>query len=187
MANSNNVFIATPPKTRGTFFRAPLGTALPTDEVAALAAEYIDQGHVGEEGYAENLNRSTTDFKNFGGDVVASSQDDFTNDLTVTLLEHKSVPVLKTAFGDANVDDSGATIKVLRNKAVLPRSVFVVDVVGQDGGLERIVIPIGQVTTVGEIKRVHSDMVKYTLTIKCYVDAAGQTSYQYIEKTDGGS
>lgn len=179
MADSSNVTVATPP-IAGTFSRGVAGTTLPVDSTTALAAAFEDLGYVGEDGYAIDATRDTSDIKAFGGDTVATVQSSFDETVTVTLLEDKNVEVLKTVFGDDNVDDTTPdNIKVLHNKSKLPRSVFVIDVEGEGDSVKRLVIPEGQVTGVGTITLVHTDVVKYQLTIKCYPDTAGNNVYEY--------
>ena len=75
------------------------------------------------------------------------------------------------------------TIK--HNKLRLPRSVFVLDTIGDNGRLKRQVIPVGQVTTVGDITLVHTDLAKYELTIKAYPNTEGDNVIEYIEDVDG--
>lgn len=187
MADTSNVYIATPDYPEGTFHKAPLGTALPTDAVADLAAAYVDLGYVGEDGYGYNITRDSSDIKAFGGDTVANAQTDYNEELTVTLLESANADVLKVVFGDSNVTATGDSVVVKRNKKALPRQVFVADTVGQDGGFRRLVLPVGQVTGVGEVTYVHTDIIKYQLTIKAYPDTAGNCSYEYIAKDTSGS
>lgn len=187
MADTSNVFIATPDYPDGTFHTAPLGTALPTDATTALAGAYVDLGFVGEDGYSYNITRDSTDIKAFGGDTVANAQSDYMEELTVTLLESSNADVLRTVFGDDSVTVAGDTVTVARSKKALPRKVYVVDTVGQDGGFRRLSLPVAQVTGVGEVVYVHTDVIKYQLTIKAYPDTAGNCSYEHIELVAAGS
>lgn len=180
MADSTNVTIANPPATTGTFFRAPLGTALPADATTALVAAYEDHGFVGEEGYQYEAARSITDHKAFGGDTVATSQDSYDWTLTVTLIEDKNAEVLKTVFGDDNVDDTDPdAIKVTHNKARQPRSVFAIDTISEGDAVKRFVLPVGQVVSVGPVTLVHTELIKYTLTIKAYPNPTGDNVFEY--------
>ncbi|AXN53463.1 major tail protein [Gordonia phage Ronaldo] len=182
MANTDNVYVAQPTATGGTFYRAVKGTPLPEDAIEALDVAFKDLGYVGDDGYTYTITRDATDINAFGGDIVASPQQSYKEEIKVTLLESNNLEALKTAFGDDAVSVAGGVVTVARSKAILPRSSFVVDTVGQDGGERRIVIPNGQVTTVGDIVYVHSDVVKYELTIVCYPDLNGKPSYEYSEE-----
>ncbi|WP_306365440.1 hypothetical protein [Nocardia sp. CC227C] len=184
MADSANVFVASPrPGGVGVFSRAPLGTALPTDAATALAVDYLDHGYLGEEGLVITTTRDTTDHKAFGGDTVATTQDNYDWMVKVILLEDGNLNVLKTTFGDDNVTDSGGLITVKHNRIRLPRSVFVLDTIGDNGVLKRQVIPVGQVVSVGDITLVHTDLVRYELDVKAYPNTAGDNVIEYIEET----
>ncbi|MGW4718878.1 phage tail tube protein [Nocardia sp. NPDC004260] len=188
MADSANVYVAAPrPGGVGVFSRAALGTTLPTDASTALetvaAGLYKDHGFLGEEGLVITETRDTTDHKAFGGDTVATTQDNYDWSVKVVLLEDGNLEVLKTTFGDDNVSNVGGVITVKHNKARLPRSVFVLDTIGDNGRLKRQVIPVGQVTTVGDITLVHTDLVKYELTVKAYPNGDGDNVLEYIEES----
>lgn len=186
MADSANVYIASPPPGgAGVFFRAALGTTLPTDSTTDLetvaAGMYKDHGFLGEEGLVVTEARDNKDHKAFGGATVATTQDSYDWSVKVILLEDGNVEVLKTTFGASNVAVGSGVITVKHNKLRLPRSVFVMDTVGDNGRLKRQVIPIGQVVSVGDITYVHTDLVKYELTIKAYENTSGDNVLEYID------
>lgn len=186
MADSANIYVPAPrPGGAGVIFRAPLGTTLPTDASTTLAGAYKDHGWAGDAGMIIKVARDSKDHKAFGGDTVATTQDSYDWSVTVTLLEDGNLEVLKTTFGDTNVSQVGSLITVKHNKIRLPRSVFVIDTIGDNEALKRQVIPVGQVVTVGDIKQVHTDMVMYELTIKAYPNTSGDNVLEYIET--GGS
>src|SRR5881628_1124890 len=166
MADTANVFVAAPrPGGVGVMFRAPLGTALPVDASAALNVAYLDHGYLGDEGLVINEKRDTKDHKAFGGDTIATTQDSYDWTVKVNMVEDGNLYVLKTTFGDSNVTDNGSgLITVKHNKIRLPRTVFVLDTIGDNGTLKRQVIPVGQVIEIGDIKLVHTDLVKYEVT-----------------------
>lgn len=178
MANSNLITSSNPGR-NGVFFRAPVGTPLPKNAVDELDKAFIDQGIVGEDGVSLSVTRDTEDIKAYGGEVVYVLQTDFGEEITLTMYESANVDTLKTVFGEDNVvkDDSGITIK--HNKARLPRSTMVFDHI-IDQGVKRQVAAIAQVVSVGDIVNVHTDIVKYELTIKLYPDQDGNTLVEYI-------
>lgn len=186
MANVNNITSSNPGR-NGVMFRAPIGVELPADAVSELAEDFIDQGIVGEDGVTQAITRDTEDVKAYGGDVVYTLQTDFGEEFTVVMYESRNVELLKTVFGDDNVTDDGeGNITVLHNKTKLPRSTFVFDHL-IDGGVKRQVIEIGQVVSVGDIVNVHTDIVKYELTIKAFPNADGNVLVEYIGTDDGAS
>ena len=186
MADSANVVVPDlRPGGGGLFFRAPLGTTLPVDAATPLEPAYLDHGYCGDDGIVNSISRETQDVYAYGGDVVASPQQTYAETYQVTLLEDSNLVVLRTVFGDDNVTDVGGLVKVRHNKAKLPRSVFVADTATEDGGLQRQIIEIGQVDTVGDITRVHTDVIRYVLTIKSYPNSDGDTLIEYRESDDG--
>ncbi|MBJ8342777.1 IPT/TIG domain-containing protein [Antrihabitans sp. YC3-6] len=190
MADSANVSVATPrPGGVGVFYRAPLGTTAPTDAIASLSNLFKDHGYVGESGIVNSASRDVQKKKSFGGATVATLQNDYTETYQVTLLEDKNAETLRTVFGDSNVevDEDGFPIKVRHNKSILPKSFYVVDTIDGEGMLQRDLIEIGQVTTVGDITKVHTDTVEYTLTIECFENADGDTVVELREPPSGSS
>lgn len=78
MPNSKNVTGAKP-KVAGAIYRAPLGTALPTDATTALAAEYKDLGYVSDEGITQSESKDSSNVVAFGGDVVYITEGEHTD------------------------------------------------------------------------------------------------------------
>jgi hypothetical protein len=187
MADSTNIWASTRHADAGTFYRAPLGTALPATAVTTLNAAFVDHGWLGEEGITNAQTRDTTKHKSFGGDTVKVTQDNYEETIQVTLLE-SNPDTLATVFGDDSVtvdEVSGhRTIRVDHTSAMLPRSSFVVRVI--DGEKTRlIVIPEGQVTEVDDIVHVHSDLLAYTITIDVFKPAGGDAAvYELIDEPD---
>lgn len=176
--NTANITSSNPGR-NGVFFRAPVGTPVPTNATDELDPAFIDQGIVGEDGVALSVTRDTDDIKAYGGDVVYTLQTDYGEEITLTVYESMHVPTLRTVFGDDNVVESGGVITVKHNKARLPRSTMVFDHI-IDQGVKRQVAEIAQVISVGDIVNVHTDIVRYELTIKLYPDANGNTLVEYF-------
>lgn len=186
MANVNNITSSNPGR-NGVMFRGPIGAELPTDALSELDELFIDQGIVGEDGVSQAITRDTEDVKAYGGDIVYTLQTDFGEEFTVVLYESRNVETLKTVFGEDNVtEDSEGNITVRHNKSKLPRCSFIFDH-EIDQGVKRQVMAIGQVVSVGDIVNVHSDIVKYELTIKAFPDTDGNVLTEYIAADDGSN
>jgi|GEM_PF-2760370 len=187
MANSQQIWAATLAADGGSFYRAPLGTAIPSDPVASLASDYKDQGFVGDDGFKISPKRDTKQHKAFGGETVKVTQDSFEVQAKVTLYE-TNVESLKTVFGDGNVtaDDSSGHVKytVKWNRLQLPRSVFVIKYIdGNKTGMH--IIEEGQVVEVDDIEYVHDSLVRYSITINCYAPTNGNPPvYSLIDDPD---
>jgi hypothetical protein len=172
MADSTQIWAATRPGDCGVFYRAPLGTALPTLATApwaTLPTAFMDHGWMGDDGMANGMKRDVTDHQAFGGDIVKTTQNKYTETLKVTCFE-TNPNVLKSVFGDANVIVAGTShrqITVNHSSLPLLRSVFVWRCI--EGSKTRLIMAqTGQIITVDDVVFVNKDLVKYTTTIQCY-------------------
>ena len=190
MTDSTLIWAPTRPTDGGVFYRAPLGTTLPTDASAPLDALFMDHGWCGEDGITLMVNRANTKHHAFGSDLVKTTQDNYEESLKLTLLE-SDPDVLETVFGahsiTLGVDGGGnRTIAIAHSSRPLPRSAFVVEVV--DGSkIRRIVVQEGMVVDLDDVKYVHNDLLSYTITIDCYKPASGNSEAVLEYITDTGS
>ncbi|MDM7488710.1 hypothetical protein QT969_10445 [Rhodococcus sp. CSLK01-03] len=171
--NVNNAFVGRPPIDGGVFFRAPQGSTLPTDSTTALNVAFVDHGAVGENGVTVAQTRDNTDIKMYGGETFINVQTNYDEQITITLLEDDNLAVLKTAFGDANVETTAATVSegllktIYHTSDPLPISSFVIDAISGTK-TKRYVVENGQVVNVAETQDVHNNVTQRTLTIKTY-------------------
>ena len=171
--NVLNAFVGHPPMDYGVFFRAPIGQTPPTDATEALPSAAEDHGAVGENGIAVSQERSSTDIKMFGGDTFIDVQDNYNETVTITLLEDDNDAVLKTAFGDANVEKTDATSTAGTKRTIyhtsdpLPISTFYIRTAyGEKNKL--YYIDRGRVASVSEVVDVHTNVTSRQLTIKTF-------------------
>lgn len=190
--NVKNAFIATPPIDGGVYYRAPLGTELPEDPSESLHADFEDHGAVGEDGYSVAQSRTSNDIKMFGGGTYIDAQTEYSENVTITLLEDDNEAVLKTAFGDANVetkeatDQSGTKRTIYHTDAPLPISAHVVRAAYGDKA-KMYVIERGRVAEVAEVQESHSDVTKRQLTIKTFKSTKPEYKGAYVvEVRDDG-
>lgn len=173
MVNVLNAFVGTPPIDGGVFFRAPVGTPLPTDALSPLDTDFEDHGGVGESGITVAQTRDNSDIKMMGGKTFINVQTNYDETITLDLLEDDNEAVLRTAFGDANVEVTAATATDGKQKTIyhtadpLPISSFVVAAISGKK-TKRYVVELGQVVSVGEVKDLHTDVTRRTLTVKTY-------------------
>lgn len=184
MANSKNIWAATLASDGGSFYRAPLGTALPTDPLADLPAAYQDHGWMGDDGFKLSPKRNIKKHYAFGGSVVKVTQDNFEVSVRATIYE-QNLTTFKTLVGDANVTSStvnGHTqYRVDWHEDMLPRSVFVQRYVDGDRTALHI-IEEGQIVAIDDISYVHTDLVKFSVEIACYAPDSGNPAvYSLID------
>lgn len=173
------------PKIGGAISVAPLGSALPTDASGALDEAFVNLGYCSDDGLTNTNSPSSDNIKAWGGDTVLTYQESKEDTFTFKLIEVKDVNVLKTVYGDANVEGELATgITVKANSAEIPAKCWVVDMILRDNALKRVVIPNGVISEIGDISYTDSDVTGYEITLSAIPDAEGNTHYEYIKAAE---
>ena len=183
MAQTATNVAASKPAVGGALSVAATTATLPTDATTALDGAFVGLGYISEDGITEGINRESEDIKAFGGDVVLSSQTEFSNTFQCTLIESLNINVLKEVFGSSNVTGAlgtGITVNVVSDE--LTERAWVFDLVVR-GAVERMVIPCGKITEVGEVSYTDSDLIGYDITITAFPDSSGKYQYKYIKES----
>jgi hypothetical protein len=190
MADSKLIWAATRPEDGAVFFRAPLGTVLPTLVDApwdALPVIWADHGWVGDDGITNGIKRDTTDHQAFGGDIVKTTQAKYTETLKLTCFE-TSPTTLESVYGPTHVTVDTTTghrqMTVDHSSLPLTRNAWLARCI--EGVKTKLIrVEEGQVITVDDIVHVNKDLVKYTLTIQCYKpDAQTDAVSELIDEPD---
>ncbi len=87
MTSKANV-IAGKPKVGGAVFRAPLGTALPTDATTPLPEAFVELGYVSSDGWTRLINKSYEAIAAWGGDEVSKSRAEHSVGFSLSLIEN---------------------------------------------------------------------------------------------------
>lgn len=179
--NKDNVTTGKP-RVGGAAFMAPIGTTLPTNAFAELAAAFEGLGYCSEDGLKNNGAITTEKVKAWGGDVVMNPQTEKADEFKITLIESMNSNVLKAAFGDDNVSgtlESGLTVRA--NSTELTEHVWVFDMILKNNILKRVVIPCGKVVNVDEVSYDDKSAVAYALTIAAMPGEDGDTHKEYMK------
>ena len=193
--NINNAFVGTPPIDGGVYFNAPVGTPLPTSAEADLdKSVWVDHGAIGPDGFNVQPTRTSDTEKMFGGGDWVDTQTDYTEEVTLTLLEDDNEGVVASIFGEDNVvitpGEQGTQKTIYHTKKRLPVKSHVLKAIDGDK-LKTYVIPRGRITTAEKTADVHTASTKYNVTIKTFPhvikDADGEDLEVYVvEYRDDG-
>jgi len=183
MTNTVGNVLQGKPVTTGGILIGTSGATLPTTPSGATTG-FTVLGYVGDAGLAETQARTTDKIKAWGGDVVKVVQSEFSVSYTFTLLEN-SAAVLKAVHGSANVTTTSATSSagtlqsVKINASTMPKLPWIFDMIDGDAKI-RVVVPLGQVTSVGDITYSDSGVIGYPVTLEAFSDGTAQ-AYKYID------
>lgn len=191
--NVNNAFVGTPPIDGGVYFNAPTGTELPDEARGELAAAFADHGAVGPDGFTVTPTRTSTTEKMFGGGDFIDLQTEYTEDVSIVLLEDDNDAVVVSSFGEENykvteaTDQAGTKRTIYHTDRQLPIKSHVLKAVSGEKA-KTYVIPRGRVTTVEKTPDVHSASTKTTLNIKAFKSPVPEHEGAYvIEYRDDGT
>lgn len=169
---------AAKPGVGGGIWTAPKGSTLPTDASTALDTTFKSLGYVSDAGVQRNISRNSNVIHAWGGDPVAVLSNNKVETFKFKLIEPSNVDVLGLTFGEAAGDiTAGITVKSKADIST-PRA-FCISTIMADDVHQRIVIPEGVLTDIGEIVYVDNDVVGFDLTITAMADADGNTAYEY--------
>ena len=184
----NTKFLALEPTASGGVFVAPLGSAAPTDARTALDAAFVDLGGVGEDGVTEQTDRNIEKKRNWGGKVVKTMQTEVSKIFTWVFLESTNEDVLRAIHHSSNVSTTSANsshgniIHVKHNVKRPQKLSWVFDSYDSElDAMYRTYVPIGQVLSTGDVKRVHSDTIEYEVELEAFEDSSGDFSHDWLD------
>lgn len=186
--NSQMVTAAKPRTAAGAVFSAPITAPVPTDPFSELPDEYVSLGYLSEDGIVNGLETDSESITAFGGDTVLTIRTSTQETFVFRPIE-KNEAVLAETWGQDNVqlveDPAVGKYLVAAHSAdeAQPRH-YVFELSLNGDRVERIVVPNGKVTEVGENNIVHNDAQGHELTISASTDTNGKTAYEYIAAVD---
>lgn len=181
------VSAAKPLTARGGICRAPLGTTIPTDASTTLDPAFKKQGYVTTDAVTQTVNRTAEDELAWGNVTVDTHETEYGVVLTFTLMESSNAETLKSIVGDDNVIVTAATaehgnlIEVRWKSGLPPMGIWVIDMLRVKGGVQRKVIPAGQLVFSGDVQYVDSTSIKYSVELRCQNDETDVPVYDYFD------
>lgn len=168
----------------GYIWVAPLGTAVPTDAISALGAEFVGLGYVSEDGLVEPAAFEEADgIIAAGGEVVAKGDPTFNKTWTGTAIEALNTDLLKVIYGTAQVTVDAETGDIeIDEKGISPEHhVIVIDELLANGRPQRSIMADAQFIVTGDVPHVHTELVSYEFTINAYPTADMPAQKRYIK------
>jgi hypothetical protein len=180
MANTAHV-TAGKPKVGGHVYRAPLGTALPTDATTALNSAFVDMGYISEDGVTNSNSPESDIIKAWGGTPVLTVQTSKEDTFAQTFISAMNPEVQKMVYGATNVtgSDVATGITVTANAKELEEYSYVFEMIAKGNVAHRVVLPQAKPSEIGDIVYTDSDAVGYEVTLSCSADSNGNTHYEY--------
>lgn len=172
------------PKVTGAVFRAPVGTALPTDATTALNETFKCLGYCGEDGLVNANSPETEPVKAWGGDVVLTTLTEKPDTFAFKLIEMLNIEVMKTVYGDKNVVGTSLDTGITVHATVEQPGDFawVFELACRGNVLKRVVIPQAAISEMEDIEYTDSDAAGYGITITATTDSSGATHHEYLSK-----
>lgn len=180
MATGTSAIITGAPVTAtgGVRFIDPVAAAFPDDADTALDQSWVKGGFIGEDGVTRTTDASDDKIKAWGGDTVKVVRTEHSITYTFQFLESANAEVLKLIHGEDNVivtpptADARGKIEIRQTSKMPPRKAFCLDMKDDEITLREL-IKDGQLTTSGDAQFVHSDVIRYEVTIEAFPDEQG--------------
>lgn len=166
-----------------------VGATLPLTATEALDTKWLKGGYVGEDGVTRTTDASDDKIKAWGGDTVKIVRTEHSISYTFQFMESANADVLKLIHGEQNVEIDGEKITVNHTSQLPERKSYVIDMLDSDSAL-REVIPNGQIASSGDVAFVHSDVIRYEVTIEAFPHEGETKAISLIgplDETPGGS
>lgn len=184
--NVSKVLVGAPDQmVTGAILDAPVGTPLPQSATAQLDGKFSSSGYVDKNGVTVAIDRSTTEIPDWSLKTIREVLEKFKAALSWNESQ-MSKESLGHAFGEGCVHvekataDHGERIKLDVMAELPPVRSWVVNL--KDGKARmRIVVPLGQVTSVDELKFVANDAIKLPITLTTYPDEHEVNVYIYTD------
>lgn len=175
-------YVAKPVNVTGGIKFAPIGTATPTDPTSVLNAAFKELGYVTEDGLKLSHDASDDKIKVWGGVTIRTIRSDYSATITGTLLSTLDVDVLKTVFGDNQVQQKSGFIAIKHTSDIAPEKVYIIETKdASTGGRKRYVVPKGQITVSGDVNLSHKEITGFEVTIEALADKGGVCYWEFAE------
>ena len=188
MANTKTNVSTGKPKVAGSVYRAPAGTAVPTDATTALANTFIAMGYISEDGVKNDSSFDTEAIREWGGDPVYETESNRSDVFKMMFIESINPDVLKAVHNAANVSGTltdGIAVQVDGDEH--ETAAWVIEMVLRGGVLKRICIPEAKISKIAEVVYKRNEAIGYDVELTAFPDASGNYHYEYIKSASSGT
>lgn len=188
MANDKGNVVVGKPLATGGVLTAPVGTALPTDEIVSLNAAFKAVGYIADDGVTKGESRDSDTIQAWGGDTIAAIQKSYGVEWKFKLAEFLNDIAQKAIYGDTNVTVTAATVSTGKKMHIVgtstpaPHRSWVFEIRG-DVSKIRIVVPDAQVSDTGDVTFKDDELAANDLTLTSFPDSTG--AYFHVYTDDG--
>lgn len=153
---------------------------LPTDGSTSLNTSiYKDVGTITDDGISESTSQDFTDvFAWQGNALVASLPGQYTKTFKLAASETNGI-TLAVQYGGSTLTQLGNGVSIAEKPPVRDVRAWIFHGISDSGKLQRIVVPLGQVSERGDVVWKSTELTVYEWTVKCFLDASGNVAYRY--------
>lgn len=182
----SDILVGAPITATGGIVHAPVGTAFPSSASEPFAEPWIRGGYVGEDGVTRTIDASDEKIKAWGGDIIRIVRTEHSVSYSFQFLESANAETLKLLFGEDNVITDGTDIEVDLTAAMVPRRAYAFDMRDGDAKVREQVYD-GQISLSGDVSFVHSDVIRYEVTIEAFPNEDGVKATTRIARSTDAS
>lgn len=177
---------AAKPRVGGGVYIGDVNATLPVNATSVLSSAFKSLGFISDAGVTRSISKDNTTVNAWGGQVVAVLNNAKTETFKFRLIEADNLDALGLVFGEASgALDTGITIKSTSDQG--DAHSFIINSILAGDVLQRIVIPYGVVTDIGDIVYVDNDVVGFDITITSIADSSDVTAYEYLYGVTGAT
>lgn len=156
--------------------------ALPVGDpsVALNAAVYKEVGAISDEGITDATSQDYNNVFMWQGNALAATiPGEFNKTFQVAAMETNLI-TLGVQYPGSTITQTAYGVSIAEKPPVIDKRAWVLHGISDAGKLQRVVIPIGQVTERGDVVWSSGEVTVYAWTITAFLDASGNIAYRYI-------
>ncbi len=153
---------------------------LPTDPTTALSGSFSDVGTITSDGITEATSQDTNDiFAWQGNALIASLPGEFTKTFTLAAAEVNLINLNIQYSSSSTITQTSYGVSIVERPPARDLRAWVFH--GISGtNIQRVVVPLGQVSERGDVVWSSEDITVYSWTVKCFTDSNGAVAYRYL-------